>query len=557
MLNETPSSQGSGYQLPEYPFNPPPELSGGAKRRYPVVVVGGGLAGLAAACDLSVRGIDVVLLDEDNTIGVRGLASRGITYAQKSLEIFERLGIYDRVKAKGVEWSHGKTLADRDVVYSFDLATSRVSKQPPFINIQQFYIEWFLVDRIYELGRADLRWNNKVIAVEQFKDHVRLQVETPAGNYAIEADWVLDASGAYSPIREAFKLDTHPARGQDRWCISDIRFKLDAPLERWTWIEAPFNENRAVWQLPMGDGVWRLDYQMDANADPDAVSTEAVVRSRLRQQLGEDREFELVWVGPYAYRTQMLDKMRHDRVFFLGDAAHVMSPFGGRGGNSGIQDAENLAWKLALVLNRNAPESLLDSYSAERHPAAVHNIKTTSRTTRFLSPESAAERILRNAVIGLAREYSFARPLVNTGRMSTAFSYADSPLTSNGGGAVQNVPLQLANGNPATLLDLFEGKNCFLGVWFSESALTSKDLKTITQLQQSEPLLRVVIYSPQGTATQVFADHGGKLRTALAVERDCFCLIRPDLHLAAQIAKPTRVAIRAALRRALGAPKVP
>ena len=307
----------------------------------------------------------------------------------------------------------------------------------------------------------------------------------------------------------------------------------------------------------MGDGVWRLDYQMDANADPDAVSTEAVVRSRLRQQLGEDREFELVWVGPYAYRTQMLDKMRHDRVFFLGDAAHVMSPFGGRGGNSGIQDAENLAWKLALVLNRNAPESLLDSYSAERHPAAVHNIKTTSRTTRFLSPESAAERILRNAVIGLAREYSFARPLVNTGRMSTAFSYADSPLTSNGGGAVQNVPLQLANGNPATLLDLFEGKNCFLGVWFSESALTSKDLKTITQLQQSEPLLRVVIYSPQGTATQVFADHGGKLRTALAVERDCFCLIRPDLHLAAQIAKPTRVAIRAALRRALGAPKVP
>ncbi|MEO6023274.1 MAG: FAD-dependent monooxygenase [Burkholderiales bacterium] len=550
-MNKSSSSQGSGYPLPEYPFNLPPELSGGAKRRYAVVVVGGGLAGLAAACDLSVRGVDVVLLDEDNTIGVRGLASRGITYAQKSLEIFDRLGIYDRVKAKGVEWSHGKTLADRDVVYSFDLATNRVSKQPPFINIQQFYIEWFLVDRIYELGGADLRWNNKVIGVEQLKDCVRLQVETPAGNYAIEADWVLDASGVYSPIREAFKLDTHPARGQDRWCISDIRFKLDAPLERWTWVEAPFNENRAVWQLPMGDGVWRLDYQMDANADPDAVSTEAVVRSRLRQQLGEDREFELVWVGPYAYRTQMLDKMRHGRVFFLGDAAHVMSPFGGRGGNSGIQDAENLAWKLALVLNRNAPESLLDSYSAERHPAAVHNIKTTSRTTRFLSPESAAERILRNAVISLAREHAFARPLVNTGRMSTAFSYTDSPLTTHGGAAVQNVPLILADGKPGTLLDLFQGETRFLGLWFSGTGLTAKEAKTIAALQSAEPLLRVVVYSPAGSGTEQLADHGGKLRIALAVNGDCFCLIRPDLHLAAQLAKPTLAAIRTALRRVL------
>ncbi len=83
-----------------------------------------------------------------------------------------------------------------------------------------------------------------------------------------------------------------------------------------------------MWQLPMGDGVWRLDYQMDADADPDAVSNKGVVGSRLRQQLGEDREFELVWVRPYAYRTQMLENMRDGRVFFLGDAAHVMSPFG-------------------------------------------------------------------------------------------------------------------------------------------------------------------------------------------------------------------------------------
>ena len=544
--------QGSGYRLPEYPFRVPPEIAGGARKRYPVVIVGGGLAGLAVACDLATRGIATVLLDDDNTVGVRGLASRGITYAQKTLEIFQRLDIYDRVKAKGVEWSHGKTLADKDVVYSFDLASTSVSNQPPFINIQQFYIEWFLVDRIAEIALTDLRWNNKVIAVSQRNNFVRLEVETPAGNYSLKADWVLDASGVNSPIREGLKLPVRSERGQDRWCISDIRFKLDAPLERWTWIEAPFNDNRAVWQLPMGDGVWRLDYQMDANADPDAVSNEGVVRSRLRQQLGEDREFELVWVGPYAYKTQLLDNMRHGCVFFLGDAAHVMSPFGGRGGNSGIQDAENLSWKLALVLNKKAPESLLDSYQAERYPAAAHNIKTTSRTTRFLSPQSKAERVLRDAVISLAREYPFARPLVNTGRMSVAFSYDASPLSSNGGVTVPNVPLVASDATRRTLLDMFEEKNCFLAIWFTERGLSKSDSKTIEQLQRQEPLLKVIVYSSEKNGIAEWGDRNGKLKQFLGVSQDCVCLIRPDLHLAAKLDLPTIARVRRALKKALG-----
>ncbi len=546
--------QGSGYRLPEYAFRVPPEIAGGARKRYPVVIVGGGLAGLAVACDLATRGIATVLLDDDNTVGVRGLASRGITYAQKTLEIFQRLGIYDRVKAKGVEWSHGKTLADKDVVYSFDLASTSVSNQPPFINIQQFYIEWFLVDRIAEIALTDLRWNNKVIAVSQQNNFVRLEVETPAGNYSLEVDWVLDASGVNSPIREGLKLPVRSERGQDRWCISDIRFKLDAPLERWTWIEAPFNDNRAVWQLPMGDGVWRLDYQMDANADPDAVSNEGVVRSRLHQQLGEDREFELVWVGPYAYKTQLLDNMRHGCVFFLGDAAHVMSPFGGRGGNSGIQDAENLSWKLALVLNKKAPESLLDSYQAERHPAAAHNIKTTSRTTRFLSPQSKAERVLRDAVISLAREYPFARPLINTGRMSVAFSYDASPLSSNGGVTVPNVPLVASDAIRRTLLDMFEEKNCFLAIWFTERGLSKSDSKTIEQLQRQEPLLKVIVYSSEKGGSMEWGDRNGKLKQFLSVSQDCVCLIRPDLHLAAKLDSPTIARVRRALKKALGNP---
>ena len=231
------------------------------------MIVGAGPAGLTLACDLARRGVRAVLLDEDDTVGVRGASSRGICYAQKSLEIFERLGIYERIADKGITWSFGRTFSGEREVYNFNLKTDSVSVQPPFINLQQFYVEWFLVDRILELGLTDLRWKNRVTQVTPLADGVRLEVETPAGRYAIEADHLIDATGANSPIRTQLGLDAHASRSTDRWCISDVRFKKPLPTERWTWVDAPFNEGRAVWQHLMADGVWRIDYQMPEDCD--------------------------------------------------------------------------------------------------------------------------------------------------------------------------------------------------------------------------------------------------------------------------------------------------
>jgi len=158
------------YALPQWPFVAPPDLGAGERVRYPVVIAGGGLAGLTLACDLALRGIRAVVLDEDDTVGVKGASSRGICYAQKSLEIFARLGIYERIREKGITWSVGRTFSGDDEIYSFNLEDNSHSEQPPFINLQQFYLEWFLVDRIVELGGTDLRWKNKVTAVENEAD---------------------------------------------------------------------------------------------------------------------------------------------------------------------------------------------------------------------------------------------------------------------------------------------------------------------------------------------------------------------------------------------------
>lgn len=530
--------------MPKYPFVPPPELAGGVRRRYPIVIVGGGLAGLTLACDLALRGVDCVLLDEDDTIGVRGAASRGIVYAQKTLEVFARLGTYERVQAKGITWSVGKTLAGNDVVYSFNLELATPSMQPPFVNLQQFYVEWFLVERIQELGHCDLRWKNKVVAVAQSGTCARATVETPAGTYALEADWLVDASGANSTIRDGLGLDPHSARIADRWCITDVRFKERFPTERWTWVEAPFNEERAVWQHLMGDEVWRLDYQMDPDCDPDEVSRPEAAERRLRAHLG-DIEFELVWVGPYAYRDHLLDQFRFGRAFFIGDAAHVVSPFGARGGNSGVHDADNLGWKLALVARGEAPERLLDTYHAERHAAATHNLEVARRSARFLAPQSPAERTLRRALIGLAREYAFARPLVNTGRMSVANPYPDSPAVTTAGWSVPNVPLTLPDGSRADLVTLARAAGtAFIGLLYAPTR--GHELAEFARIEAIGLPYRFFVCGPGGVG-----DSEGKLKAALQAEPDSFALLRPDLYLAALVPHATAARAEAALRRAL------
>ena len=547
---------GGAYELPVYPFVEPAELHG-KLGRHPVVIVGAGLSGLTLACDFALRGIPAVVIDEDDTVGVRGAASRGICYAQKSLEIFKRLGIADRLLAKGVQWSVGRTIAGEDEVYSFDLrkaATHDVSQQPPFINLQQFYVEWYLVDRIYELGTVELRWKNKLVDVMAERDHVRLAIDTPAGRYELETQWLIDCGGSHSPIARMLGIGCSTSKVLDRWCITDVRFDHHRAAERWTWVEAPFNDNRAVWQHLMADGVWRLDYQLAPDADAEAASNPAAVDERLKRQFGEDIDYELVWIGPYAYRSQCLDTFRAARVLFAGDAAHVMSPFGARGGNSGIQDVDNLAWKLALVLEGRAPERLLDSYSAERRYAAEDNIHITQRTSRFLSPASKNERIGREAVISLAREYAFARGFVNTGRLSTPTRYLRSPLNvgSGGGRAVQNVAIVLPDGSRGDLLTLLQqADNGLLGLMAME--LDAHLAQELEELEERYPVRFFCVDAEEGSTSTfpTVIDMDGHLSEQIGVRVNGLALVRPDLHLAGVLEAPSPGDIERALRTVL------
>lgn len=539
------------YELPEYAFRRPPELDGSSITRHPVVIVGGGPAGLTLACDLAQRGVRSVLIDEDTTVGVRGASSRGICYAQKSLEILDCLGIAERAVNKGVNWSVGRTFSGSDEVYSFNLQANSVSSQPPFINLQQFYVEGFLVDRIAELGLTDLRWSSKVTQVESRADHVRLRVQTPAGDYTIEAAYLIDATGANSPIRTQLGIETRASRSTDRWCITDVHFTKPLPAERWTWVDAPFNDGRAVWQHLMADGVWRIDYQMPEDADAEYISRPEVAGSRLRAQLGTDVDFEFVWIGPYQYRDHLLDDFRHGRLFFIGDAAHVVSPFGARGGNTGIQDAFNLGWKLVLALQGHAGDEILDSYSAERRAACVENLQVTSRTARFLAPHTPAEHTLRRAALALARRHTFARPLVNTGRMSVANDYPASHWLPQGARTVQNLRLARPDGASTSLMALLRGKPHFIALWFAaegQAASTARERLTRKELP-------VQVLCVGGPAADL-VDEEGVLARHLGLDPEhcagTVCFVRPDAYLANTIATCSPEALVQAALVALG-----
>ena len=409
------------FTSPRYAFRPVSEQHG----RYPVVVVGGGLVGLTVSLDLAQRGVPVVLLDDDDTVSV---GSRAICFAKRTLEIYGRLGLGGRAVAKGVVWDTGKVFFGERKIYEFNLLGEPGHEYPAFVNLQQYYVEQWLVEACEATGLVDLRWHSRVTAMENQPGGAELKVETPEGSYRLSAEWLLACDGARSFVRHSMGLPFLGKVFRDRFLIADVVMQAPFPAERWFWFDPPFHRGGSVLLHRQADNVWRIDFQLGWDADPEAEKEPARVTARVRAMLGEAVDFTLEWVSVYSFRCRRLERFRHGRTLFLGDSAHQVSPFGARGGNGGVQDADNLAWKLAAVLHGEATDALIDSYEAERIPAADENILHSTRSTDFITPKGDAAQALRDAVLELSGRHEFARPLVNSGRLSRPAVLHDSPL---------------------------------------------------------------------------------------------------------------------------------
>ena len=535
------------YQSLRFDYKRHPDQDAAAPVRRPVVVVGAGPVGLALAIDLAQHEIPVVLLDNDNTLST---GSRAICFAKRTLEIFDRLGCGERMVDKGVSWNVGRVFFKSEEIYSFDLLPEAGHARPAFINLQQYYVEGFLADRASELPLIDLRWKNKVTGVVQHADRVELTIETPEGPYRLEASHVAACDGSRSSMRGLLGLESKGRQFKDRFLIADVKMKLDRPAERWFWFDPEFHRNQSVLLHMQPDNVWRIDFQLGWDADPEEEKKPEKIIPRVKALLGEDAQFDLEWASVYTFSCLRMDRFRQGRVFFAGDSAHGVSPFGARGANSGVQDAENLAWKLAAVLRRQAPDALLDSYASEREYAADENIRNSTRATDFITPKSAVSRLFRDAVLELTKRHAFARTLVNSGRLSVPSVLRDSPLNTPDaeafsgamvpGAAAADAPVVHADGSTGWLL-----REChvaqFTALVFGEGEAAERSLG---ELKASDLPLHVVR-----------VEDGAK-GSELAMQRydarpGTVYLLRPDQHVCARWRQPTAADIRAAIDRAL------
>jgi 3-(3-hydroxy-phenyl)propionate hydroxylase len=415
------------YQAQRFAYRHSADQDALSPARHPVVIVGAGPVGLTLALDLAQRGVRVVLLDDDNKLST---GSRAICFAKRTLEIFDRLGVGDAMVAKGVSWNFGKVFSGEELVYSFNLLGEEGHRRPAFINLQQYYVEGFLSDAVAKQPNVDVRWKHGVRAVDNRSDSVTLSIETPDGSYSIVADYVVACDGSRSVVRKSLGLESKGQTFRDRFLIADVKMTAPFPAERWFWFDPPFHPNQSVLLHRQPDDVWRIDFQLGWDADPEEEKKPERVRPRVQTLLGPDAEFEFEWISVYTFACMRMERFRHGRVLFAGDAAHLVSPFGARGANSGIQDADNLAWKLALVTQGQAPDRLLDTYASEREFAADENILNSTRSTDFITPKSEVSRLFRDAVLALAKDHPFARRIVNSGRLSLPCAYADSPLST-------------------------------------------------------------------------------------------------------------------------------
>ncbi len=519
------------------------DRTGGNLAEHSVVVVGAGPVGLSLAIDLAQRGQGVVLLDDADRIGE---GSRAICFSKRSLEYWDRLGIGERMVDKGVVWSVGRIFHGASLLYQFNLLPEEGHKRPAFINLQQFYAEAYLVDRVQELSAVDLRWRNKVIGLEQRNDHVMLTVETPDGPYRLRAAYVVACDGARSSLRQMVGAEFAGKVFEDQFLIADVRMTAEFPTERWFWFDPPFHAGRSALLHKQPDDIWRIDLQLHPDADPVTEKRPENVRPRIVRMLGHEK-FEFEWISLYKFQCRRMEKFIHGRVMFAGDAAHQVSPFGARGANSGLEDAENLAWKLDRVLRRISPESLLESYHTERSAAADENIRESTRSTDFMAPGSRQEARLRKAVLSLAKETEFGKRMINGGRLSvpsvydSALSTADCDVWAGGprpGASMPDAPIAARAGSPSFLTEAFikAGMRFTLLEFGNGAALDAPDGLGVIRIGGNNG----------------FSDSAGLAGARYDAEPGTAYLLRPDGYVAARFRHPTRTALDAALTRAAG-----
>jgi len=522
-----------------------------------VAVVGAGPVGLTLAGRLAQQGVKVALLEQQPRHAGEG--SKALCMQRETLEIWARLGVGERVAERGVQWNVGRTYFRGRELFAIRLPSAQADHFPPFVNISQTEVEELLLERLTELREVDLRWGHRLSGLAQDPDGVTLTCETDAGAATLRVAYVVGTDGAHSSVRRLLGMGFPGHSHDDLFLIADIRARLPFPNERRFYFDPPWNPGRQVLVHRQPDETWRIDWQVPSETDVDAERRNGGLDRRIRAVVGPSTEYELLWLTPYRFHQRLVDRFQIGRVLVAGDAAHLFSPFGARGLNSGTADAENLAWKLALVVAGRAPASLLESYHAERRAAAVENLAVTDASMRFMVPHGPLRRLVRNAILRGSVRLPALRRRVNSGRLAQPFVYADSPIVVPGpddprlpghGDVAPDAPCRVI-GPPSEspverLRDLIGPCFVALLVCGRGSKVASPAAVRAARLAWAAPC-RILVVGPTAALSPatVLEDVGGALARRYGAAGARAWLIRPDGHICGSLPLPAADAVDA------------
>jgi len=536
-----------------YPLFAAPERNGNFTRETPVAIVGAGPVGLTAALTLAGLGVRSVVLERKSTFND---GSRAICVSRSSFHIFDRLGAVKPFLDKALGWTTGRSFFRGRQFLEFQMPHDAHEKFMPMYNIQQQYIEQYLFDAATATGLVDIRWRSEATSVDQGPDGVEIGVSDANGDYALKAGWLLAADGARSAVRAMRGRRLKGENFEGRYIIVDVRMRHDYPTIRRALFDPACNPGGTVLIHRQPDDIWRIDYQLKPGEDEREALAEATVRKKIAailHEIGHRGPFEIEWWSVYAANTLLLDDYRDGRVFFIGDAAHIVPIFGVRGLNNGVADGENIGWKLAKVIKGEAGERLLDSYTAERRGATLDVFANAVKSTRFMTPPTRGFEMMRDAALSLALSEPFAGAFANPRQMAP-FTYAQSPATEEDDASFAAGP---APGTVAPNVRLQDGSDfCdrlargFTGLWFGASSAIEAEIRRMADLDRN---FGAIILDPEekiAGATELKDSTGDIALRYGAMPGDVF-LIRPDLYLAGRWRNGPVGAPAAALSRIL------
>ena len=553
------------YRYEVHRYHPSPDRERGYASA-PVVIVGAGPIGLATALDLARYGVASIVLNQELQVSH---GSRAIVLTRRSLEILQQIGVVKPFLQKGLPWSKGRSFFRGHEVYRMLMPHDPDDRFHPALNIQQQYIEEYLVRFCASNSLIDLRWGEKLVGISQSSDAVLLRIDTPEGEYELRADWLIAADGGRSTIRKLLGLKMEGRSYAGNFVIADIKAHIDLPTERLCYFDPSWSPGNNVLVHRQPDDLWRIDYKL-----PEGESVgEALEPSRLAsrvdavlEMIGKATRWELDWATVYSANTLTLGDYVHGRILFTGDAAHLLPIFGVRGCNTGFQDCNNLAWKLGFVIRGWSGRALLASYSNERVQAAREICEEGGKSTRFMTPPTSGSRLMRDAVLSFSLSEDYVKDLLHW-RTSRAHDYRDSVLNSfpeadaefRGGIACGQSARNVKLGEADYFFDHLDGRAGFWVVAFlscgGQSARVDQIFAAVGRLPF--PITRILVAcqekSTGGHADMVIKDFEGALARRYDAISGTVYALRPDLHVCARWRKTDAAQVCRALRIAMGA----